>query len=120
MSAAMGITGITISLTYGWALALVIIGISPLLLVAGSILGFAITTGAESSKKAYERCGGYAEEALSAIRTVYSFCAENLEKNKYFSELAIAQAAGIKSAGFRGFAIGLINFAVDFLLVLVF
>ena len=58
---------------------------------------------------------GYAEEALSAIRTVYAFCAEEIEKNKYLSELGKAQSATMKNSLLFGLALGMINFSIAFI-----
>ena len=85
------------------------------MMVAGLYTWVCCHNWGENTRKSYEKCGGYADEALSAIRTVYAFCAETLEKNKYFGELAKAQAAGIKSAGLSWICNGTINCSLDFI-----
>ena len=112
ISMAMFIAGIIVAFIYGWQLALVLIGLSPITILAAVMVGVANMRGAEFSKRGYAKCGGYAEEALSAIRTVYAFCAEASEKNKYMKELGNALEASIKNGGILGSAVGLINFSM--------
>lgn len=113
LTVSMTIAGIVIGFVYGWHLALVILGLAPFLLLAGKLLGFAVESTATSTKTSYQKCGGYAEEALSAVKTVYAFCAEETEKVKYFSELKVALDASITSAFFRGAALGIMNCVSD-------
>jgi len=106
------ISGLTVSMVYGWKLALTFLGLTPLIFVAVYFISRSNTRGAESSKKAYARCGGYAEEALTAVRTVYAFCAEEFEKLKYMQELGNAQKTVLDNSLSQGFAVGLINFTM--------
>ena len=113
VSLTMSVAGLVISFVYGWQLALVIIGLSPLAMLAAYLIGKANAMGMETTKKGYAKCGGYAEEALSTIRTVYAFCAERIEKSKYLGELETAQKATVKNSLYLGIALGLINFAIS-------
>jgi len=113
ISIAMGIVGLIISFIYGWQLALVLLGLSPITMFAAVLLGFANSRTMETTKRGYAKCGGYAEEALSAIRTVYAFCAEQFEKNKYLSQLSRAQDAMVGNSKIVGIAVGLINLAMS-------
>eukprot|EP01022_Parablepharisma_sp_SALTPOND_P020295 TRINITY_DN364_c1_g1_i1.p1 TRINITY_DN364_c1_g1~~TRINITY_DN364_c1_g1_i1.p1 ORF type:complete len:1324 (+),score=185.08 TRINITY_DN364_c1_g1_i1:6701-10672(+) len=113
VSITMFISGLIVAFIYGWQLALVLVGLSPLTILAANLIGVANSRGMEISKQGYARCGGYAEEALSAIRTVYAFCAETFEKNKYLKELSKAQEASVKNSMILGVAVGLINLAMS-------
>ncbi len=113
ISISMFIAGIVVAFVYGWQLALVLMAVYPLTVLAARMISVATTRGLESSKRGYEKCGGYAEEALCAIRTVYAFCAESIEKEKYMKELDGAQEAMISNSRFLGVAVGLINLSMS-------
>eukprot|EP00826_Nyctotherus_ovalis_P054726 TRINITY_DN718_c0_g1_i5.p1 TRINITY_DN718_c0_g1~~TRINITY_DN718_c0_g1_i5.p1 ORF type:complete len:1232 (-),score=388.43 TRINITY_DN718_c0_g1_i5:253-3948(-) len=112
-SFSMGVAGLVIAFVYGWQLALIIVGLSPIMMFAAYLIGIANSLGVAIAKAGYAKCGGYAEEALSAIRTVYAFCAESIEKNKYLGALGEAQKATMKNSIYLGAALGLINFAMS-------
>ena len=112
MSGSMFVAGVIVAFLYGWKFALSLLAIYPLTVLAAKRMGTARTSKAGSLRRAYSRCAGYAEEALSAVRTVYAFCAEQFEKSKYVKELFIAQQAAISNARSFGAAIGLLNFSV--------
>jgi ATP-binding cassette subfamily B (MDR/TAP) protein 1 len=113
VSLTMFVSGLVIAFVYGWQLALVIVGLSPIIMFAAYLIGVANEMGMETTKRGYAKCGGYAEEALSAIRTVYAFCAEKIEESKYLAELGTAQKATLKNSCYLGIALGLINFAMS-------
>ncbi len=114
MSLSMFISGVTVAFIYGWQLALILMAVYPLTLVAARYAGIANSASAENMRKGYAKCGGYAEEALSAIKTVCAFCAQQFEKHRYLTELVTAEKATIRNSIYLGAAIGLINFAIAF------
>ena len=110
----MFVSGLVISMVYGWKLALVFVALAPLTILAAHFISISNSRGAESTKRAYAKCGGYADEAITAVRTVYAFCCEEYEKRKYLSELDNAQKTMVNNSIFQGLAIGLINFTMAF------
>ncbi|EQC29865.1 hypothetical protein SDRG_12409 [Saprolegnia diclina VS20] len=63
----MGLTGVIISLVYGWELALVLLAVSPLVAGSGYWMIKAITAATQAGVDAYAEAGGIAQEALSNI-----------------------------------------------------
>lgn len=113
MTFSMFVSGIVIAFVYGWQLALVLIGVYPLIFISARFLGIASTRGVETTKKAYQKCGGLADEAISEIRTVCAFCAEEYETSKYLQELSFSQEVGIQNALYIGLAMGFMHMAND-------
>jgi len=112
MSGSMFLAGVIVAFMYGWRFALALLGIYPLTVLAAQRMGVARHSKAANLRKAYSKCAGYAEEALCAIRTVYAFCAEQFEQNKYVKELINAKNSTIATARATGAAIGLLTLTV--------
>ena len=98
----MAIAGIIIGMVYGWQLALASCGMLPLVIAATIFMMLALTSGYKIITKAYAVSGGYAEEALTSIRTVQAFSAEEPEANQYVQNLDIAKKAALKRSRFVG------------------
>eukprot|EP01022_Parablepharisma_sp_SALTPOND_P004760 TRINITY_DN120914_c2_g1_i1.p1 TRINITY_DN120914_c2_g1~~TRINITY_DN120914_c2_g1_i1.p1 ORF type:complete len:1441 (+),score=125.37 TRINITY_DN120914_c2_g1_i1:280-4602(+) len=113
ISLSMFISGITVSFIYGWQLALALLGIYPMTVLVARYASTANLKGAEKLRQGYALCGGYAEEAFAAVKTVYAFCAEKFEKNKYLRELGNAERSAVKSSIYLGASVGLINMAIS-------
>eukprot|EP00826_Nyctotherus_ovalis_P045944 TRINITY_DN5133_c0_g1_i7.p1 TRINITY_DN5133_c0_g1~~TRINITY_DN5133_c0_g1_i7.p1 ORF type:complete len:1278 (-),score=456.32 TRINITY_DN5133_c0_g1_i7:19-3852(-) len=113
MTLSMFLAGLVIALVYGWQLALVFLGLTPLIVLAAHFISISNTRGAETAKRAYAKCGGYAEEAITAVRTVYAFCAEEFEQSKYMNELGNTQKTALNNSLFHGLAVGLISFTMS-------
>ena len=67
---------ILMDLTYpdlGWRLAIIMLAVTPLLLAAGSAMGFFITKYTKKSQDSYALAGAVAEQVFNSIRTVYAF-----------------------------------------------
>ena len=77
------LTAIFISLIICWKLSFIILAVAPLTLI--SIIYFTKITknSSNSSKKAYERAGGIAEEMLYNIETIYSFVNFDFEMERF-------------------------------------
>jgi len=112
MSASMFISGIAVSFIYGWKLALALLSIYPLAVFSSKFMSSARTSKSEKVKDANSKCSGYVDEALSAIRVVYAFCAEKFELEKYGKELVKVQKATAQSSRTYGSAVGLLNSTV--------
>lgn len=74
---------------HGWKLTLVLLSVTPITVVTMAIMGKVQSTMAEDELKAYSVAGSFAEEVLSAVRTVISFGGEVKEVERYnsFSEV---------------------------------
>ena len=58
---------------YSWALTLVTLGFSPLMVIAGQYLAKSMQGFSESNDKNYKDSGSYVSDALTNFRTVVSF-----------------------------------------------
>ncbi|XP_068702225.1 ATP-dependent translocase ABCB1-like [Montipora foliosa] len=90
------IAGFIFGFVYGWKLTLVILAASPLIMIAGGIIGKLLTSATAQELDAYAKAGSIAEEVLSAIRTVAAFGGEKKEIDRYASHLGEAKDFGIK------------------------
>lgn len=109
----MTLSGIIVAFIFGWQLALILLGVWPITFLAARMIGYATTTNLESVKSSYLTCGGYVDEVLSEIRTVYAFCAEDYEKKKYLDELGKPQESMVKSSLIMGLSVGLVYSASE-------
>jgi len=67
------ILGILLSFYWGWKFNLILIAFVPLIMITGSLMGAALTSGISEQLKAYAQSAGYAEQALSAIKIVHTY-----------------------------------------------
>jgi len=80
--------GFTIAILNGWKMALILAAVIIVpMMIAGSCMIRAIQKFTSASAKAYETAGGYAEQALTGIRTVRSLNGEELELENYSMNL---------------------------------
>jgi ATP-binding cassette subfamily B (MDR/TAP) protein 1 len=100
----LGIAGFSVSLSFGWDIALVMIGVSPIAIFSGVLLGYVEKVSTSKISKAYAVSGGIASESLSAIRTVASFGLEPIVAARYESHLHVAEGAAVKKSYLKGLA----------------
>lgn len=98
--------GFAIGFALGWQLALFMMGVVPLLALSGGMFAKFLADITENSQKAYITAGGIAEEAISSVRTVQSFAAEERHIADYDSNLTDAEKIGIKRGRTSGMAMG--------------
>ncbi|XP_029214358.2 ATP-dependent translocase ABCB1-like [Acropora millepora] len=96
------IVGFVMGFVYGWKLTLVIIAVSPLIVIAGGIIGKLLSSATTQELNAYAKAGSIAEEVISAIRTVAAFGGEKKEIERYASHLGEARDFGIKKGVMSG------------------
>ncbi|KAL9972823.1 hypothetical protein ACROYT_G019202 [Oculina patagonica] len=106
MSITLVIVGFIMGFVYGWKLTLVIIAISPLIAIAGGIMGKLLTSMTTKELDAYAKAGSIAEEVLSSIRTVAAFGGEKKEIVRYTSHLGDAKDFGTKKGLMSGLGMG--------------
>jgi ATP-binding cassette subfamily B (MDR/TAP) protein 1 len=90
--------GLVVGLIVDWRLALVMIGVTPIM---GTIAGLAakiIASFTVKEQKAYAQAGSIAEEVISCIRTVVAFGGEDKEACRYRTEVDKAKSIGAKKA----------------------
>ncbi|KAL2653498.1 hypothetical protein R1flu_021626 [Riccia fluitans] len=97
-----------------WKIALILVGFSPLLIVPGILYGRTLTTLARKMQGTYLQAGSIAEQAISSIRTVYSFVGEEKTKSRFSQSLDKTVEIGKKMGLAKGLAVGLngVNFGL--------
>ncbi|KAJ6684730.1 ATP-BINDING CASSETTE SUB-FAMILY B [Salix purpurea] len=89
-----------------WQLTLLTLAVVPLMAVAGGTYTIIMSTLSEKGEAAYAEAGKVADEAISQIRTVYSFVGEEKAIEEYFQSLKKALKLGKKSGIAKGVGIG--------------
>ncbi|KAJ7566760.1 hypothetical protein O6H91_02G117200 [Diphasiastrum complanatum] len=97
-----------------WKLTAVMLPFMPLLILPGSFYGKALSEFELCRQVAYIEAGTIAEQAISSIRTVYSFVGESRTLNSYSKSLELTVRIGLKQGLAKGLAVGSngINFAL--------
>ncbi|XP_073253012.1 ATP-dependent translocase ABCB1-like isoform X5 [Porites lutea] len=106
------LAGFVLAFVYGWKLTLVLISVTPLLVVAGGILGKVMAAFTTKGLDAYAKAGSVAVEVLSSIRTVAAFGGENEEIKRYSSCLGEARDFGVKMGVLMGLGIGFLQIII--------
>ncbi|KAH9291389.1 hypothetical protein KI387_043418 [Taxus chinensis] len=94
------------ALYFSWRLALVTLPFLTLLIIPGVIYGRRLMTIGGKLHSEYNKASSIAEAALSSIRTVYSFVAEDNVMSKFSSALEGSVNLGIKQGLAKGLAMG--------------
>ncbi|KAL3603315.1 hypothetical protein D5086_004174 [Populus alba] len=89
-----------------WQLTLLTLAVVPLMAVAGGAYTIIMSTLSEKGEAAYAEAGKAADEAISQIRTVYSFVGEEKAIEEYSKSLKKALKLGKKSGVAKGVGIG--------------
>jgi ATP-binding cassette subfamily B (MDR/TAP) protein 1 len=108
----MFITGQLAALYLSWRLAMVAIPALLMLIIPGLVYGKLLGEVGKMIQEAYEVAGGMVEQAVSSIRTVYSYGGEERTAKDYKIALQPTLKLGIKQGLLKGMAIGGITFAV--------
>ena len=107
------VSGLIIGFIKGWQLALILIGFSPVTVVAGAIFVIALTKLSKVNAGAFARAGAISEEVLNAIRTVISLSGQQREMKRYNDTLLENGKQIARFTVMAGMAIGLIIFTVQ-------
>ena len=89
-----------------WRLTLVGLPSSLLLVIPGFLYGRTLISLARRIREQYTRPGAIAEQAVSSVRTVYSFVAERATMAQFAAALEESARLGIKQGLAKGVAIG--------------
>jgi ATP-binding cassette subfamily B (MDR/TAP) protein 1 len=104
---ALLVGGVVVGLTLCWRLALAILPFLPFLLLPGLMYGRALLSLAIQIQVAYGKAGVLAEQAISSVRTVYSFVGEKRTLDTFSEFLESTVKLGKKQGLAKGLAIGL-------------
>ncbi|KAF7819764.1 putative ABC transporter B family member 8 [Senna tora] len=100
------ISGIAFSVYFCWRLAIVAFPTLLVLIIPGMLYGKYLLILSKKAYKEYGRANSIVEQALSSIRTIYSFTAEKRIMEKYSAILDITSSLGIKQGIAKGLAVG--------------
>ncbi|GMP33970.1 hypothetical protein CsSME_00007054 [Camellia sinensis var. sinensis] len=106
MNIAMFITAQMAALYLCWRLAIVGIPALLMLIIPGLVYGKLLSDVGEKIQEAYGVAGGIAEQALSSVRTVYSYVREEKTAESYSAALKPTLKLGFKQGLLKGMAIG--------------
>ncbi|OEL13536.1 putative multidrug resistance protein [Dichanthelium oligosanthes] len=114
MNCSMFLGGYVVGFALLWQLTLVMLPSVPLLVVPGFLYGRVLIGPARRIREQYTRPGAIAEQAVSSVRTVYSFVAETSTMAQFSAALEESTRLGIKGGLAKGVAIGSsgISFAI--------
>ncbi|KAJ0075680.1 hypothetical protein Patl1_33778 [Pistacia atlantica] len=102
------ICGYTVGFTRSWKVSLVVFSVTPLMMFCG-LAYKAVYVGLASKEEAtYRKAGSVAEQAISSIRTVFSFVAEDHLGSRYADLLSKSLPFGIKIGFAKGGGMGVI------------
>ena len=110
--AGLFVTGLTIAFINGWDLTLVMLAVMPVLGVAGAFLFRVMGTSTQRSSDAYAEANGIAAQALAAVRTVFSFNAEEGVYKAYASKLECPENIAIRQSYVIGSVVGFFQVAM--------
>ncbi|KAL6133606.1 hypothetical protein ACLB2K_065840 [Fragaria x ananassa] len=100
------IAGLVIGFTANWKLALLILGVSPLLIIQGLLQTKFLKGFSGDAKAMYEEASQVANEAIGSIRTVASFCSEQKVMNAYEKKCEGPMKQGVRLGVVSGVGFG--------------
>ncbi|CAN7118774.1 unnamed protein product [Brassica rapa subsp. narinosa] len=119
--------GLIIAFTANWILALVILAVSPFMVMQGYVQTKFLTGFSADAKMMYEEASQVANDAVSSIRTIASFCAEDKVMDLYQQKcdgpkkqgvrLGLVSGAGFGSSFFVLYCTNALCFFIGALLV---
>ncbi|CAE6190245.1 unnamed protein product [Arabidopsis arenosa] len=92
-------TGLIIAFTANWMLALIVLALSPFIVIQGYAQTKFLTGFSADAKAMYEEASQVANDAVSSIRTVASFCAEGKVMDLYQQKCDGPKKNGVRGAG---------------------
>ncbi|KDP40662.1 hypothetical protein JCGZ_24661 [Jatropha curcas] len=102
------ICGYTVGFLRSWKVSLVVFSITPLMMSCGMAYKAIYVGLATKEQISYRKAGGVAEQAISSIRTVFSFVAEDNLAEKYSDFLVKSVPIGAKIGFAKGAGMGVI------------
>jgi ATP-binding cassette, subfamily B (MDR/TAP), member 1 len=108
------ISAIVIALVTGWKLALVMMALMPLIAIAGAAIAKVLTSGAVVLSKGYSDANVASSQAITNIRTIASFQAEETSFEKYRELLDYPRKVQTKVSTIGGLSFGVVNCVIFF------
>ncbi|EEF33196.1 ABC transporter B family member 19 [Ricinus communis] len=102
------ICGYTVGFLRSWKVSLVVFSVTPLMMFCGMAYKVIYVGLATKEEASYRKAGGIAEQAISSIRTVFSFVAEDNLAEKYADFLFKSVPIGAKVGFAKGAGMGVI------------
>ncbi|XP_043718627.1 putative ABC transporter B family member 8 [Telopea speciosissima] len=106
MHASVFISGLAFSTYFSWRLSLVAFPLIILLIIPGMVYGKYLLYLSKKTHKEYTKANTMVEQALSSIKTIYSFTAEKRILERYSAILDRTVKLGIKQGIAKGIAVG--------------
>lgn len=106
MHASVFISGLAFSIYFSWRLSLVAFPLLLLLIMPGMIYGKYLMILSKKSESEYGKANTIIEQALSSIKTVYSFTLERRIMERYSAILDRTTELGIRQGIAKGLAVG--------------
>lgn len=106
MHSSVFISGLAFSCYFSWRLSLVAFPFLALLVIPGLIYGKYLLYLANKSHQEYSKANTLVEQALSSIKTVYTFTAEKRIVRRYSAILDRTVKLGLKQGLAKGLAVG--------------
>lgn len=106
MNSSSFISGLAFSAYLSWRLALVVFPAIIILIIPGIIYGKYLLYLSKKASKEYGKANTIVEQALSSIKTVYSFTSERRIVERYSAILDRAIKLGLKQGIAKGLAVG--------------
>lgn len=106
MHTSVFISGLAFSIYFSWRLSLVALPLMILLIIPGLIYGKYLVYLSKESYKEYSKANTIIEQALSSIKTIYSFTAERKIVDRYSAILDRTVKLGMKQGIAKGLAVG--------------
>lgn len=106
MHASVFISGLVFSTYFSWRLSIVAFPLLLLLIIPGMLYGKYLLYLSKKAYKEYAKANTIVEQALSSIKTVYSFTAERRIIDRYSAILDRTTKLGIKQGIAKGLAVG--------------
>jgi ATP-binding cassette, subfamily B (MDR/TAP), member 1 len=103
------VASLTLAIVRGWRLALVMLALMPLIAAAGGVLAKVLTSGSTKRAEAYAKANTMSNQAISNMRTVQSFQAEEGILSQYSDLLDFPRRISIRLSAFSGIAQGFVN-----------
>lgn len=98
--------GIIVAFIYGWKMTLVMVACSPVIAIVGALHARFLQQKSQQGQNGFASANDVASEAITGIRTVYSFVAERTMSERYMVLLNNAYNQGVKRAHLQGTGIG--------------
>ncbi|XP_068658070.1 ABC transporter B family member 19-like [Aristolochia californica] len=102
------ISGYTVGFIKSWKVTLVVLSVTPLMMFCGIAYKAVYVGHTAKEEVSYRKAGNIAEQAISAVRTVFSFVVEDHMVDKYAELLERSVPFGVKVGFAKGAGMGVI------------